>query len=293
MVCAPPPMALRPPLKLLHAHAAATIFVVCDTVARTLRIYWLMGGVHGRLPVREAFVVTTFGDAASAVTPWRAGGEVVRLAGMKHSGVDYSRSLAVLAVETMVGYTMLAIAGALLAIAYGREIVGGAALPGINFLILCAALGGLVAGIAVFRARNHRTFPGAEKISAFFRNSWLHVRALSPGAIMTACALTIISLASRVAILPAIALVSGSMANAGALTLLSLILLYGQIAIPVPSGAGPIDYALLNSGDAIPDPALTLGMWRFYTVIIPALIGFTAGFLRYGKGVWRSMRQEA
>ena len=71
----------------LQAHLVCVGLVAADLAARVWRIQWIVQGLGHRLSARDAFVLNAFGDAASALTPLRIGGEPARLAGMLRSQV--------------------------------------------------------------------------------------------------------------------------------------------------------------------------------------------------------------
>ena len=95
-----------------------------------------------------------------------------------------------------------------------------------------------------------------------------------------------VSLAARVGILPVVALASPNSPTLGAATVASLALLYGQLVLPTPSGAGPIDVAVLGGASGVTLAAgKVLGVWRLYTTVLPIAVGLLAGSLAYGRAI--------
>jgi uncharacterized membrane protein YbhN (UPF0104 family) len=67
-------------------------------------------------------------------------------------------------------------------------------------------------------------------------------------------------------------------------TVASLGLLYGQLMVPTPSGAGPIDVAFLAGASGVSASAgKVLGAWRLYTTILPVTAGLIVGVVVYGR----------
>ena len=59
----------------LQAHLICIALVVVDLVTRAWRFQWILRGMRFKVPFMEVLALNTVGDAASAVTPLRLGGE--------------------------------------------------------------------------------------------------------------------------------------------------------------------------------------------------------------------------
>ena len=86
--------------------------------------------------------------------------------------------------------------------------------------------------------------------------------------------LSFLNLATRVAILPVLALTLPSPPALGPLAVGSFALLYSQLVLPTPSGAGAVELGFLGgaAGDWAGEGWLLLA-WRFYTNGIGVLLG--------------------
>src|SRR5581483_10154051 len=104
-----------------------------------------------------------------------------------------------------------------------------------------------------------------------------------PGGSLAACALlTVITVAARVAILPLLVLATHRGVSLGAVTLGSLALLYAQVLLPTPSGAGAVELGFLAGGAGVSGGAVTslLLAWRAYTTFVPVGAGLLAMAVR-------------
>jgi uncharacterized membrane protein YbhN (UPF0104 family) len=92
---------------------------------------------------------------------------------------------------------------------------------------------------------------------------------------MLAAALTTLSMAARTAILPVLAAGLPGL-DPRAVILGSFALLYGQLALPTPAGAGAVELGFVGGFAESMSPralaALLLG-WRLYTLILGAALG--------------------
>lgn len=265
------------------AHVAAAVLAVADLVTRALRVRLLVRASGAPLRWRDAMALTAFGDAAAAVTPWRAGGEVARVLGAKWSGVPIPMALMVMAVESAVGYALAALTGAWLAAEYGgdwmREIPRGG-LPLAPDLVYAVAVLACLVATVVFSVPAARAWlsTGVAALASAGRA----VRALAPRVIVLCAILSAASLASRVLILPSLATGSGS-APLGVLALVSFTMLHVQVALPTPGGAGPIEIAFLAGAAVAPAGGEMLGWWRVYVTLFPVVAGVGVGAPVYGR----------
>ena len=109
---------------------------------------------------------------------------------------------------------------------------------------------------------------------------------------MASIPLSFINLATRVAILPVLALTLPSPPAMGPLVLGSFALLYSQLVLPTPSGAGAVELGFLGgaAGDLGSGEGWLLLAWRLYTNGIGVILGVVLAAHVYG---WPTLRRLA
>jgi uncharacterized membrane protein YbhN (UPF0104 family) len=102
--------------------------------------------------------------------------------------------------------------------------------------------------------------------------------------------MTFVNVVSRVAILPVLALTLPSPPPLGPLTLGSFALLYSQLILPTPSGAGAVELGFLGgaAGDLGDGQGWLLVAWRFYSNGVGVLLGAWLAVQLYG---WPALRR--
>jgi hypothetical protein len=95
-----------------------------------------------------------------------------------------------------------------------------------------------------------------------------------------------------VAVLPVLALTLTSPPAMGPMAVGSFALLYSQMILPTPSGAGPVELGFLGgaAGDLGSEQAWLLVAWRFYTSGVGVLLGVLIAARIYG---WPALRRLA
>jgi uncharacterized membrane protein YbhN (UPF0104 family) len=103
--------------------------------------------------------------------------------------------------------------------------------------------------------------------------------------------LSLVNLVARVAILPVLALTLTSPPALGPMALGSFALLYSQLVLPTPAGAGPVELGFLGgaAGDLGAGEGWLLLAWRFYTSGIGVLLGVLIAARIYGWPVLRKL----
>src|SRR5439155_1668301 len=86
-------------------------------VVRAVRLRLLVPG-DARLSLWQAVTINAYGDAASAVTPGRVGGDPARFLACRRAGVEAPRVLAGLAVEALIDWVLLAAATVVLGLVF-------------------------------------------------------------------------------------------------------------------------------------------------------------------------------
>ncbi len=104
--------------------------------------------------------------------------------------------------------------------------------------------------------------------------------------------LSFINVATRVAILPVLALTLPHPPAMGPLAVGSFALLYSQLVLPTPSGAGAVELGFLGgaAGDLGGAEGWLLVAWRFYTNGIGVVLGVLLAAQIYG---WPALRRLA
>ena len=252
-------------------HLGALALCGADVLVRAIRLRLL---VPGSLSLWQATTINAYGDAASAVTPGRLGGDPARFFGFWRSGVAVPRAVAGLGVEALIDWVLLAVTAVVLGLAFADTAAAGARHlltlatgPTARWLVAAALL---LAGASTAAAhRYRRRIPAG--IRASLAAAWRQAGALGWPTLAGAATLTTLSMALRTAILPV--LVPGP---AGPVVLGSFALLYGQLLLPTPAGAGSVELAFLGGFAGTLGPgalATVLVAWRVYTLILPAALG--------------------
>ena len=102
--------------------------------------------------------------------------------------------------------------------------------------------------------------------------------------------MTLINLVTRVAILPVLALTLPDPPAMGPLAVGSFALLYSQLVLPTPSGAGAVELGFLGgaAGDLGSGEGWLLLAWRFYTNGVGVILGVILAVRIYG---WPALRR--
>ncbi len=260
--------------------------VALDIWARAARSSFLLD-----VPVTAAARINMMGDAIAYVTPLRLGGEPLRFVAFTRAGAAAPRVLASFAIEIVIDAILLvAVAGALGVVFEQQGLAGlarlvallkdprasGAAIITVLAAILCAL-------IAV---RLSRRLP--VRITTTLKDAWQVLRTVPPRLQLAVTWTTLVSIAARTAILPVLAMRVPGL-SLGGVVLGSYALMYGQMMLPTPAGAGGVELGFIAGFEDTLDAtarAELLGWWRFYTLALPVIAGALllarAGLLRRG-----------
>ncbi len=282
---------------IVARQLAALGLVGLDLLLRALRLQLLLPRTR-RLTLWSAITVNAYGEAAAAVTPGRLGGDPARFLGFRRAGVDVPDALAALGIDRLINWVLLGAAAVLLGAAFAgsgahatERLFALAATPQARLLI-AAALALAVVSVALARRYRHR-FPA--RLALPLAEACRRARDLGWPVVAAATALTALSIVARVAILPV--LVAGHPGVAlSAVVLGSFALLYGQLFLPTPAGAGGVELGfvagfagVMSAGEL----AALLVAWRIYTLILGATLGGVL-FARGGLGrLWASRRYRS
>src|SRR5438045_6214001 len=269
------------PRRLLRLnHALALLLLAIDCTTRAWRIQLASRAAGGRLSFLDALRLNLYGEAASTFTPNRLGGEPARLLGMTWSGLRVVQALVALGVEVAAEWPVFGAVAIALAAYYvpdwseaiDRFLTHSLArdLLGIELVVLVM--------LVVIWTLQRLVRPGAirHRVRRQWRVALAHVRRAPWWVLFVGALLTVISLAARALILPA--LVWGH-PNAPPFTVMffgSLALLHAPLVVPLPSGGGGIEVAFLSgfAGDFGSTQVTMLLLWRFYTTILLTVLGF-------------------
>ena len=117
----------------------------------------------------------------------------------------------------------------------------------------------------------------------------MYWRRIRIGHLLLTAPLTVVNLAARTGVLVALALTLPEPPALGPLLVGSFALLYAQLVLPTPSGAGAVDFSFLGgaAGHLGPRDAGLLLAWRFYTNGVGVLLGGALALRAYG---WPALR---
>jgi uncharacterized membrane protein YbhN (UPF0104 family) len=276
----------------LQAHLICVGLVAADLLARLWRIQWIVQGLGHRMTAKDAFILNAFGDAACALTPLRIGGEPARLAGMLRSGVPATGAFVAISLEVLAAWPVIIVAAAWLVWAYapawwvsvGPRLGAAAehAWPWVVAVILASAV--------AWRYARLVTSPVARQLRRPVRRALVYWRRMPRWPLLASIPLSAINLATRVAILPILALTLPEPPAMGPMLLGSFALLYSQLVLPTPSGAGAVELGFLGgaAGDLGEHQGWLLLAWRFYTNGVGVVIGIWLAAQIYG---WPALRK--
>jgi uncharacterized membrane protein YbhN (UPF0104 family) len=249
-----------------------------DVVLRAVRLRVLLPRA-GRIRLWDAVAVNAYGDAASAVTPARLGGEAARFVALRRADVAAPTAVVVLGVERVIDLGLIAVVTLAAASTLGgrgfrdvsellRRFTTEAALP----WVVAVGVLLLVAGGVAYHLRRRVPPSVAHSIGQAVRD----VRRLSSGTLLAAGALTLLVTAARITVLPVLLWSIVPVQDPVAVLLGSFALVYSQLLLPTPAGAGGVELGFvlgLAPTLAAAQIASLLVVWRVYTLGIPAGLG--------------------
>jgi uncharacterized membrane protein YbhN (UPF0104 family) len=277
----------------LAAHAICLGLVALDFLVRGWRLQWIMQGLGSRLPLRDGVVVNAFGDAANALTPLRLGGEPARVAGLLRTGVRLTAALVGITLEAVISRLVLIAGAAWLIWRYapawwvtaGPSLRAGAsrAWP---WLVLV-----LVVGLILWRYTQRAVSPASKRLRRPMRRVLVYLRRMPRWPLVASIPLSAIAMATRIAILPVLSLTLPSPPPLGPVIFGSFALLYSQMVLPTPSGAGVVELGFLGgaAGELGEGQGWILLAWRFYTNGVGLVLGVWLALSIYGWPVLRKV----
>jgi uncharacterized membrane protein YbhN (UPF0104 family) len=261
-------------------HLLAILLLAMDCTARAWRIQLATRAAGGRLTFLDGLRLNLYGEAACTFTPNRLGGEPARFLGMTWSGLRVVQALVALGVEVAAEWPVFGIVAVALAAYYVPDWSAAADrflthslardLLGIELIALVVLL--------VIWTLQRLVRPGAirHRVRRQWRVALAHVRRAPWWVLLVGALLTVISLAARALILPALVWGHADAPTFGVMFFASLALLHAPLVVPLPSGGGGIEVAFLSgfAGDFGPGhQVMMLLLWRFYTTILLTVLG--------------------
>ena len=268
------------PLSTVQAIGICLVLVALDLLARAIRIRLVVRGLGHRLGLGDAFALNSYGDAACALTPMRLGGEPARLAGLLGSGVPAAAAFVAITLEALAAWPVVIVAAGWLVWRFAPEWwstagprFGTSALDAWPWVLL-------VLGLSVFASRQVRR--PIRRVIAY----WLR---MSVGVLLATMPFSFVNLATRVAILPVLALALPQPPPLGPVAVGSFALLYSQLVLPTPAGAGPVELGFLSgaAGNLGGQEGLLLLAWRVYSSGIGVALGLVLAVRAFG---WPALR---
>lgn len=277
----------------LAAHAICIGLVLADILARSLRLKFFSDSLGYPLGIGQGIVVNAFGDAACSLTPARLGGEPARLAGILRYRIPTEAAIVAVSVEALLGWPVIIIGGALLVWFYAPE-WWRTAEPGIAhhahgmwpwFVVVA-----VVSLLLWWLVRRWMRVSAPQRVRRSWHRMLVHWRRMPRWPIVLSQPLSIVNVFSRVAILPVLALSLPTPPPIGPLFLGSFALLYSQMVLPTPSGAGAVELGFLAgaAGSLGDEGTELLFWWRFYTSAVGIILGLGLAARIYGWAAIRS-----
>ena len=275
-----------------EAHLICFGLVALDFLVRAWRIQWLMQGLGPGLRLRDAFVINAFGDAANALTPLRLGGEPARVAGLLRSGVRMTAALVGVTLEAVLSRLALIAAASWLIWQYAPAwwVTAGPSLRAAAVKAWPWVVVALLVGIIIWHYTRQVVAPSTQRLRRPMRRVRVYLRRMPRWPLVASVPLSAIAIATRIAILPVLALTLPSPPASGPVIFGSFALLYSQMVLPTPSGAGVVELGFLGgaAGELGAEEGWILLAWRFYTNGIGLLLGVWLAASIYG---WPFLRK--
>ncbi len=261
------------------SHVLALALLALDCAVRAWRIQLAIWTAGGRVGFRDALRLNLYGEAASTLTPNRLGGEPARFLGLNEARVRPVTSLVGIGVEVAAEWPVFMLVGAALIAYYvpdwhtearhwlRRHRAGE--LVAVEFVAL------LVLGVIYLLQRMARSGMIRHRVRRQWRVAWAHVRRAPRWVLGAGALLTVVSVAARALILPALLWGMPQRPPFGQMFFGALTLIHAPLFLPLPSGGGGVEVAFLSgfAGDFGARQVTILLLWRFYTTVLLTILG--------------------
>ena len=281
-------------MNLWVAQVVCLALVVADVWARAWRVQLLVRGTGEDLSLRDGIALNVIGDGASAVTPLRLGGEPVRIGVMLLSGVPAAATLVASGYEVLITWLVLIGSALFLGWAFGSAWWAEAGPRFLDALLvwwpwLLGIL--LLSVLAWLVARRWKPRAGDDRLRRLLRQAGSQWREMPWSTLVRSVPPTLVSILTRTAVLPVLALTIPDPPAWGPVILGSFVLLYSQLVLPTPSGVGAVEFGFLAgaAGSMGADHILVLALWRFYTTGIGLIAAGWLVIRLYGWGAVRRL----
>ena len=287
-----------------RAHLLALLAVAVEVLTRALKIRWSARAAGIRISLGTAVRTCLGGDFGAAITPARSGAEPARFFILAETGLSASSVLVILYAELFLEVFSLATVVLVVAIVFRHAGAVVTTLVGLVGTYATVILG--IGAMALFLLRRNAGGPPPpwarrlrlnagrwrtiQRALRKLRATIESVERVNRGPAVGAFFASVVHVAIRLAVLPALVLTSVPSVPVAPLALWPLGFLYGAAVVPAPGGGGAVEVAFRAAlGDAIPGElfAAALVWWRFYTFYIYILLGAVAA----GSTVMRAVRR--
>lgn len=259
-------------------HLICIALVAADFIARAFRIQWLLRGLDCHITFFDAFRLNAYGDAACAVTPLRLGGEPARLAGMLAARVPATAGFVAISLEVLAAWPVIIAAAVAVFVLLGRDWWASAG-PALAEAVAAGWPWVIAVGVASIAAwlvaRRWSRRLGAKLLQRPLRRVAVYWRRMPVLPLLASAPMTLVNVVSRVGLLVVLAQALPEPPELAPLVVGSFVLIYSQLILPTPSGAGVVDLGFLSgaAGDLGPAEASLLFWWRFYTSGVGIVVG--------------------
>jgi uncharacterized membrane protein YbhN (UPF0104 family) len=264
------------------SHLLALALLGVDCLVRAWRIQLAVWTAGGKLSFNDAFRLNLYGEAASQLTPNRLGGEPARFLGLAEARLRPVTGIVAIGVEVACEWPVFLIAGAALFAFYVPDWRDAARIwlrrHRAGELVTVEIIALLVLLTVYLLQRLARAGFVRHRVRRQWRVAWAHVRRAPRWALGAGALLTVVSVAARALILPALAWGLPHPPPFSQMFFGALALLHAPLIVPLPSGGGGVEVAFLNgfAGDFGTRQVTMLLLWRFYTALLLTGLGVYA-----------------
>jgi uncharacterized membrane protein YbhN (UPF0104 family) len=289
----------------LTAHLLALGTVALEVTARAQKLVWSARALGLRLPFATAVRTSLGGDFGAAITPARSGAEPARYLILAEAKLAPASVLLILFAELFLEALSLAVVVAVVAVVFHNAGPVLGALVGVvgGYSVFVLAIGAL--GLLLSRrgttgppprwALRLRLHSGRWRVVQRWlrqvRRTVDQVKDIDLAPAGLALLASIVHVAVRLTVLPALVLTTVPGLPLAQLALWPFSFLYGVVVVPVPGGGGAVEMVFRAAlGDVIPPSIFGAALlwWRFYTFYIYILLGALVA----GGTVIRALRKE-
>ncbi len=261
------------------SHALALALLALDCVVRAWRIQLAVWTAGGRLGFQDAVRLNLYGEAASTLTPNRLGGEPARFLGLNEARVRPVTSLVAIGVEVAAEWPVFMLVGAALVAYYVPDWQTAARhwlrRHRAGELVAVELVALLVLSVIYLLQRMARSGMIRHRVRRQWRVALAHVRRAPWWVLGAGALLTVVSVAARALILPALVWNAPHRPPFGQMFFGALTLIHAPLFLPLPSGGGGVEVAFLSGfpGDFGDHQVVVLLLWRFYTAVLLTILG--------------------